>query len=308
MPSTALQALWMENMRAGRFGRAWEVSDELLRRRRQGETGSRPRHAQMIWDGSALAGKRVLVRCHHGLGDTIQFARFLPMLRSRARSVALLCQTELVPLMTQSDVCRTVLPLHDGTPEVEYDVDVEIMELAHAFRASPQMVCRGVPYLRVEPPCLRRDRHLNVGLVWRTASRDIRHSVDLDLLAPLWSIEGVRYHAIQPGDAVTEWTPEHGPVAGSDDILAAAKAMLSLDLVISVDSMPAHLAGALGVPTITLLPAPAHWRWMSGRRSPWYPSMTLLRQKNPGEWEGAVAELVGSIDLMRRGAMGGLQE
>jgi ADP-heptose:LPS heptosyltransferase len=91
-------------------------------------------------------------------------------------------------------------------------------------------------------------------------------------------------------------------VSGSDDVLAAARVMRALDLVITIDSMPAHLAGALGVPVWTLLPHAADWRWMDGRdRSPWYPAMRLFRQPRPGDWDAVVARVAGELARLAAG-------
>jgi gliding motility-associated-like protein len=127
---------WMWHMRAGDFVRAWEISDAVLRSR-SGAPGSQlPRHEQTIWDGTPVDGRVVLVRCYHGLGDTIQFARYLPRLRQRAAHVILWAQPPLIPLLQTVDPEVEILPLHDGDPGVAYDVDLEIMELGHAFRST----------------------------------------------------------------------------------------------------------------------------------------------------------------------------
>src|SRR5438067_6954240 len=122
-------------MRIGDFAAAWHVSDESLSLRAPGEQPWHlPRHQQWVWDGRPLAGQRVLVRCYHGLGDTLQFARFLPLLAERAREVVVWAQPVLVPLLETMRHVGRVLPLHDGTPAVEYDVDIESMEILHALR------------------------------------------------------------------------------------------------------------------------------------------------------------------------------
>src|SRR3954468_24653357 len=113
---------WERRMRAGDFEEAWRICDAVLARRRGESCVHLPRHQQWIWDGSPIDGRDVLVRCYHGLGDTIQFARYLPMLRSRARSVAVWTHRKLLPLLGTMDACDRLLPLHDGAPGVRYDV------------------------------------------------------------------------------------------------------------------------------------------------------------------------------------------
>ena len=136
-----------------------------------------------------------------------------------------------------------------------------------------------------------------MGLVWRSADWDYeRRSVPLGLLAPLGTVPGVALHVLQRGPALEERLPDFGILSGSDDILEAAAVMRGLDLVISIDSMPAHLAGALGLPVWTLLASDADWRWMEEREdSPWYPSMRLFRQRRPGAWAEVIARVAAEL-------------
>jgi hypothetical protein len=143
-----------------------------------------------------------------------------------------------------------------------------------------------------------------VGVVWECGDWDrATRSVPFPLLAPLARVPGVALHVLQrgPGRGALDADPAFGADAGSDDVLEAARVARALDLVITVDSFPAHLAGALGVPVWTLLPEPADWRWMDGRdTSPWYPAMRLYRQPRPGDWAAVVARV--ADDLARLAA------
>ncbi|MDP9348872.1 MAG: ADP-heptose--LPS heptosyltransferase, partial [Gemmatimonadota bacterium] len=260
----------------------------------------RPRHEQWIWDGTPLQGRRVLVRCYHGLGDTLQFVRFVPWVRALAAEVTVWAQPALLPLLRTLPGVGRLLPLHDGTPGVEYDVDVEVMELAHVFRTTLDTLPAEVPYLHVDPSPLPTDGlaagRLRVGLVWRAGDWDERRSLPFPLLAPLAELPGVELHVLQRGPALAEHPEGFGVVSGSDSVLEAARVIRALDVVVTVDSMPAHLAGALGVPTWTLLHADADWRWMEGRAdSPWYPTMRLFRQERPGEWEPVIARVAAGL-------------
>jgi hypothetical protein len=278
-------------MRCGRFEEAWQISDEVVRQRAGVPCYHLPRHEQYFWDGSSLAGKRVLVRCYHGLGDTIQFIRYAPLLRGVVRQVIVWAQPELLALLQTAAGMDRLLPLHDGTPEVEYDADVELMELPHAFRTTAETLPCTVPYLHVaaaESPV--RDRAIRrVGLVWQSGGWDDRRSVPTELLRPLAEVRGVRLVVLQQGPALEEWTPGWGEIGSTPDPLELARRMRALDLVISVDSFPAHLAGALAVPTWTLLHSDPDWRWMLNRDdTPWYPTMRLWRQPRPGDWESVI--------------------
>ena len=295
----------MRHIRAGDFELAWRVSDEVLRGRRGQLSHHLPRHFQWIWNGEPLDGKRVLIRCYHGLGDTIQFIRFAPLVRQIATRVVVWAQPQLLPLLETAEGIDELLPLHDGTPDVAYDIDVESMELPHVFRSTIETLPRNIPYLHVECAPLRRDANLQVGLVWECGDWARERAVPLELLLPLGDLEGVTMHVLQRGPGLNHRPDAFGLVSGSDDILDAARVVAALDLVITIDSMPAHLAGALGVPTWTLLHAQADWRWLERREdSPWYPTMRLFRQERAGEWRPVVARVLGELRALTKAPRG----
>jgi hypothetical protein len=284
---------WIEVMRRGDFAAAWEISDRLLRKRRAEAQPQLPRWQQSIWDGSALAGKRVLVRCYHGLGDTIQFIRYAALLKQIAAEVIVWVQPSLLPLLRSVKGIDRLLPLHDGVPDVEYDVDVELSELAYVFRTTLESVPAEVPYLFVEPAEIVSDERLRVGLIWQSGDWDERRSVPFSQVRRLREVRGVEWHVLQREALGAGWDSELGMISGGDNPLDDARVMRALDLVISVDTMTAHLAGALGVKTWTLLPDDADWRWMLDRHdSPWYPTMRLFRQPAPGRWDLVIDEVI----------------
>ncbi len=155
---------WTRHMRRGDFAAAWNVSDQVLRARAGIPCSPLvPRHFQYFWDGQPLDGKRVLVRCYHGLGDTIQFIRYAPLLRSLAREVIVWAQPKLIPLLRSVTGIDLLLPLNDVAPDVEFDTDVELMELPHVFRTTIATIPAEVPYLHVTPAPLPRSSGLAVG-------------------------------------------------------------------------------------------------------------------------------------------------
>src|SRR5690242_1662777 len=284
---------WIETMRNGDFAAAWQISDRLLLTPRTEDHFQLPRWQQSIWDGSDVTGKRVLVRCYHGLGDTIHFIRYAALLKKLAAEVIVWVQPSLIPLLRGVDGIDRMLPLHDGSPEVEYDVDLELSELPHLFRTTLESIPARVPYLSVEPAAIASDGRMRAGLIWRSGDWDERRSVPFSQVQRLRQVRGVEWHILQREPVAAGWDGQLGVISGGDNPLDDARVMSSLDLVISVDTMTAHLAGALGVNTWTLLPYDADWRWMLDRRdSPWYPTMRLFRQPAPGRWDLVVDELV----------------
>ena len=291
---------WMYHMRRGEFEQAWTFSDAVLKERAGKPCWHWPRHQQYIWDGSSLAGKRVLVRCYHGLGDTIQFSRFMPLLKQVAKEVIVWAQPPLLPLLQTVDGIDDLLPLHDGTPEVDYDIDVEVMELPHIFRTTLATIPSQIPYLHVEPVTLAADESkLAVGLVWRAGDWDPRRHLLFESLLPLFDLSGLQLVILQADAETAGWKPGYGLYPGEFSLTDYARVIKGLDLVITVDSMPAHLAGALGVPVWTLLHAEADWRWMNHREdSPWYPTMRLFRQTTPGDWDAVIQKVKRGLEQL----------
>jgi len=271
-------------MRHGNFAAAWDISDRVLRQRRASriQCHTWPRHLQFIWNGDCVEDKRVLVRCYHGLGDTLQFVRLLAPLRERARHVALWVQPALIELLADVQGVDALLSLHDGTPDVEYDIDVESMELAHLLRVTPEDLPNSVPYLRVKSALdTRRSENVRVGVAWRSGDWDESRSIPDASLYALQEIPRVEWFSLQ----YDHRPPSFMVDLACKDIHEQAVRMCGLDLIISVDTMIAHLAGALALPTWTLLPSSCDWRWMVEREdSAWYPTMRLFRQRRERDW------------------------
>ncbi len=283
---------WIEAMRRGDFAAAWTISDALLPLARTQDHRSVPRHLQNIWDGTPLEGKRVLVRCYHGLGDTIQFIRYAALLKHVAKRVVVWVQPSLIPLLSGIEGIDELVPLHDGAPQVEYDVDVELNELPYVFRTTLGNVPAEVPYLHVKPELLGNPEKFKVGLIWQSGEWEASRSIPFPRVRPLAQVSDIQWHILQRDAVEAGWDGEFGVISGGDNPLDDARVMRALDLVISVDTMTAHLAGALGCNVWTLLPYEADWRWMKDREdSPWYPTMRLFRQKSPKNWKEVIEEV-----------------
>jgi hypothetical protein len=295
-----LGARWTSAMRCGDFTAAWAISDEVLRRRI--ESGQRcwdwPRHLQYVWRGEAIRDKRVLVRCYHGLGDTIQFIRFAALLRHLARHTIFWVQPELLELAKVAPGVDLAMPLHEGTPDAAYDLDIEIMELPHALRIAPETLGRGVPYLfaGLAGAAGIASSRKRVGLVWRAGTWNPSRSIPFKLVMRARAAAGVDLFSLQLGADAAEIAALGATDWRSADVYLLAKRLMTLDLVITVDTMVAHLAGALGRPVWTLLPADCDWRWMEGRSdSPWYPSMRLFRQRHAGRWQDVLDDVIAAL-------------
>jgi hypothetical protein len=301
-PSGNPAQAWLDAMRAGDFEAAWAVNDLVLAGRDPAERDdpAKPYHLRWVWDGRPFDGRDVLVRCYHGLGDTLQFCRYLPLLRRRVRSLAVEAQPALIPLLAGLHGPNRLLPFRPEAPTPESACDLEIMELAHALRTRPDPA----PYLAVPPTPASAEKRLRVGLCWHVNTGWApERSVPLRLLAPLGELAGVRLFNLQRGPGAAELKEPGAPAVAnpadkSIDVLDTARLVRALDLVVTIDTMVAHLAGALGVPVWLLLPHAPDWRWLAGgRASPWYAKVRKYRQSQPGDWRDPVMEL--SADLTR---------
>lgn len=297
-------ASWSDAMRRGDFPAAWAISDAVLAARDPAgrDDPALPYHLRWVWDGRPVDGKDVLVRCYHGLGDTLQFARFLAPLRRRVRSLTVEAPPELLPLLATLPGPDRWLPFRPDAPAAPSECDLEIMELAHALRLEPD----GTPYIPFPGPAPAPHAGLLVGLCWSVAgsSWNPDRAIPLMQLAPLGAIPGITLVSLQRGLGSAQLRDPRAPrVANPDDastdILQTVRLLHGLDLVISVDTMIAHLAGALGVPLHLLLLAEPDWRWSAGGRgSPWYGQVRKYQQPRPGDWTTPARALIADLTAL----------
>ncbi len=240
-----------------------------------------------LWSGEDLAGKSVLLWGEQGLGDTLQFVRYAPHVAKSARRVIVECNPILHRLIADMPGIDEVVDLDDGR---DYDIHLPLMSLPIWYGASD--IPDKTPYLAApEPADLGPREGLRVGLIWAgnpNHARDRERSRLLSEFAPLTARADVTFYALQKGVAAKQSPPEDMRLVdlgtAFKDMADTAATMQSLDLVISIDSAPAHLAGALGIPVWVLLTRMPDWRWGLGRDdTPWYPSMRLFRDENG--WE-----------------------
>jgi hypothetical protein len=288
-------------LRVGRWQQGWP---EYEWRWRCKEQAPRP-FRQPLWDGSPLAGGTILLHAEQGLGDTIQFIRYAPLVKQRGGRVVVECQPALLPLLARCPGIDQLVA--SGKPLPVFDVHAPLLNLPGIFRTTPATVPASVPYLFADDALVQRWRDelrsvpgFRVGIVWqgsRKHKEDRRRSVRLERFAPLAAIPGVRLISLQKGPGSEQLADQGGrfeilDLAGrlderSGPFMDTAAVLKCLDLVITVDTAGAHLAGALGVPVWVALAFAADWRWLLDRDdSPWYPTMRLFRQKQPGDWDG----------------------
>jgi len=298
LPSEDIFNSWTHFMRHGDFEAAWKISDIHLRQNSQGSSDHLPLHLRSVWDGSPLDQKRVLIQCYHGLGDTIQFIRYLPLVEKIASQSTVRLQPELIPLIATMNLKSHLTELTGPYSPADFDVEVELMELPFVFRTTLQSIPADIPYLHVPPDLTMSgpNRRPQVGVVWQAGDWDLGRSIRFTEFFRMMRTPNIEFHILQRGSGLAECPRQIATISGSDDPFITARIIKSLDLLISVDSMPAHLAGALGVPVWTLLQANADWRWMRDRTySPWYPTMRLFRQNRTNDWRRVIDEVIAEL-------------
>ena len=287
------------------FESRWELPPLTERRWKGG---------QPQWSGEDLQGKTIYVFSEQGFGDTLQFIRYAPLAAQRGARVIVRVQPELVRLVATLKGVEDVGPY--GRVPDDFDLYCPIMSLPRAFGTRLDTIPANVPYLSPEPGLvegwqrrLAGGRALRVGIVWSSGIRDydrsifyagISKSMTLAQFAPLARVPDVVFYSLQKGEPARE---ADRPPAGMRlfdvanelrDFADSAALIAALDLVITVDTAVAHLAGALGKPVWNLVKFHGCWRWLVNRPdSPWYPTMRLFRQPDPGNWR-SVAEAVAS--------------
>ena len=261
-----------------------------------------------FWDGEDLTGKTIFVYPEQGLGDIIQFVRYLPMLRQRGGRVAFDIPLPMARLMWDLDGID--VSLKDGDTLPPFDYHIPLLELPKLLGTTLDTIPAAKAYLHADKNLVEAwgerlgpKEEFRIGLVWGgnlDHLNERNRSIEPELFLPLVETPGVSALSLLVGrdgeagrvfgDVVTDLAPDLG------DFADTAAAITNMDLVISVDTAVAHLAGALGTMVWTLLPFNSDWRWMLGRDdSPWYPSMRLFRQEKREDWEGVIERVAAEL-------------
>ncbi len=290
----------------GRLAEAWPGFE---RRREAANTGlARREMPGRPWDGSECPDETLFIHAEQGLGDNLQFVRYLPIIAGRAKRIILEAPEALIDLFAPVIGIDALIPR--GGPLPAADRHASIMSLPALCGTTAETVPASVPYLALDPEGKARwsarlgtgDGRLHVGLVWAgnpDHRRDRERSIPIELMADgLRDLPDCAFHAFQVGAPLSRLAaadilveidvlfPELGPLA---EVSAALQAV---DLLITVDTALAHLAGSLALPVWTLITRVPDWRWMLDcPDTPWYPTMRLFRQPAPGDWQSVMADL-----------------
>ena len=254
------------------------------------------------WDGSRFCGKRLFIHSEQGFGDTIQFVRYLPQVKSLGGDIIFEVREELYELLLDfPGVDKLTVMSVDHPLEEAYDCYIPLMSLTGLFKTTVATIPDSVPYIFACPERQAywqkriNSRQPKIGLVWAAKPTDENQkSCPLEMFRPLFDLHRTAFYSLQKDNAADQLKiTAPGVVNLGDDFETfadTAGAIECLDLVISVDTAVAHLAGAMGKPVWLLLPWAADWRWLTDRSdSPWYPTMRIFRQPRPGDWKGAVS-------------------
>lgn len=260
--------------------------------------------SQPLWDGSSLEGKTILLHGEQGLGDQIQFIRYVPLVAQYQGRIVVECSPPLVRLFTSVAGIYQLIARGEDLPT--FDVHAPLMSLPRILGTTLETVPAQIPYLyptasislRLETP---PSTSLKVGIVWAGSpffKGNYKRFCPLSYFLNLLNVPNIAFYSLQKEPQVEELTKLSPPLPIQDlgtqmnDFADTAFVLQQLDLVISVDTAVAHLAGALGKPVWLVLSFSPDWRWMLKREdSPWYPTMRLFRQSQFGDWQGVFEQV-----------------
>ncbi len=280
----------------GDFDAAWQEDDLQL-------TRGRPAYHR-LWNGAELKGKKLVVRSLHGLGDAVQMLRYAPLLKSLCASVLYEVPPKLLKLSSYFTEVDSSVSWGDeaAVSPSFWDLQAESMELPYICRTQRKDLPVSVNYLQLPSRIVQQRAQrmgacsrLRVGLVWAGGDWDRDRWIPLRELEALLEFSNVEFWNIQGGTHASDacGLPMRTYADTSEDgILSLAATITNLDVIVTIDTLAAHLAGALGKEVWLMLKHVPDWRWMVGvRNSPWYPSMRLFRQPEPGNWYEVVQKI-----------------
>ncbi len=305
----------------GRYQEGWQ---EYEWRWQKPDFTSPRRHSDVpLWDGSPLGGSTILLHAEQGFGDAIQFIRYSSMVAKRVGHVVVECHHELVQLIRSVEGVLDAVPF--GSPLPPFCCQAPLLSLPLIFGTTLQTVPHSCPYVSIPTDYRRKWSALisahstatvRVGIAWAGKRYpDPLRSCLLADFAPLATAPDITFYSLQLGTGSEQADvppPEMQLIDLTDqiqDFADTAALIEQLDLVISIDTAVAHLAGALGKPVYVLLPFAPDWRWLLERNdSPWYPTMQIFRQNQPGNWHEAITRVHAALDLFVGGQKNPLRQ
>ena len=302
----AMNLLVSGDLREGfrRYRWRWSAMDKFKAMRMNAE----------LWDGSNPSGKTILVQEEQGFGDTLQMLRYLPQLMAQGATVYAYVRPVLFPLIEHWDGAHKIVAwnVEDKTVPAEVDAVCGMMDLPGLMETGIQNIPNSVPYLpnpkKGMPQFKLTGNGIKVGLVWAgnpLHKRDHERSIPFEMWDDVLTTKGVTFYSLQYKPKADDIN-RMGTFGVIDlaphikNLADTAATLAELDLLITIDSAPAHLAGALGIPVWNLITINPDWRWLLGRDdSPWYPSMRLFRQSNHGDWAGVMINVKNALEKYR---------
>lgn len=259
------------------------------------------------WAGQDPAGKRLLIYAEQGLGDTLHFVRYLPLLKELGCELFFECQPPLLRLLTQMNDVACIFAHGEAIPVI--DLHAPLMSLPHLLGTTTETIPAPIPYLRADPALVEIWRQrlsiyqgLRVGIVWRGGiahRNDKNRSASFALFKKYFTHPGMTFFSLQKELLEHEQDLPESFIDLGLDFAETAAAISNMDLIITVDTALAHLAGSMGIPTYVLLSKIADWRWLLERTdTPWYPGMTLLRQTQAGDWDTVLSQIASTISSL----------
>jgi Tfp pilus assembly protein PilF len=295
------------NLLEGDYAAGWPLYES----RQQRPTPNLRSFPMPQWKGEPLNGMPILLHAEQGLGDTLQFLRFVPMVVAAGGQVLLDVPEQIVRLAAEIPGVEEAIAT--GEPIPDHAWQCPLMSLPLAFRMTLDSIPSQVPYLTVPADALQSaaerpwpDNGLRVGLVWGATARsfeDSDRSIPLALFESILSTRDIRFFSLQLGSQAAQLEALESPMTDLSSAIAdfadTAALVYHLDLVITVDTSVAHVAGAMGKPTWVLLPFSSDWRWLTHRDdSPWYPTVRLFRQARPRDWPSVLERVQLELELL----------
>jgi tetratricopeptide (TPR) repeat protein len=293
----------------GDFQRGWPEYE--WRFKRSGAAHVYPhRLSAPRWRGEDFKGRRLLVHGEQGMGDVLQFVRYLPLVKARGGRLIMEAHAPLARLLQGQPWIDDLVVLQDRRPpQIPFDLQIPLLSLPAVFDTRAETIPDATPYLKIDPAAAGQwkawlpGKCFNIGLVWASSDLNPKRNLPLKRCTAWFQNPRLRFIGLQKGAAAGQLLKHRGHSSQIaelgphlNDFLDTAAIMSGLDLIISVDTAAAHLAGAMDRPLWVLLPSNPDWRWLSGSKSSaWYPNARLFRQSGPGDWDSTIDQVAAAL-------------